>query len=56
MSHLYTGVTITFEQLDYTIKKPVESFEVCAVITEGQLERTVVVMFTTNDGTAVGML
>ena len=48
-----TGVTIGFEQTLYNVTEGADPFvELCAVLTEGTLERDAIVTFFTSDGSA----
>ena len=49
-----TGVVINIEFPSYTVNESSVSVEVCAVIADGSLERSVVVFLTTLDGSATG--
>ena len=40
---------------DYTVEEDFTDLEVCANITGGELERSVMIEFFTADGTAIGM-
>ena len=51
---LITGVTIDLEDPSYSVNEENGTIEVCAVITSGSLERSVVVTIETAEGTATG--
>ena len=56
MINLLAGVTIGFEQTVYSATEGVDaSVEICAVLTQGTLERETIVMFSTSDGTATAL-
>ena len=51
-----TGVTIGLEMPNYTIPEEGGFVEVCAVVTDGTLERTVNITLETLPGSATGWL
>ena len=51
---LITGVTIDLEDPSYSVNEENGTIEVCAVITSGSLEKSVVVTLATAEGTATG--
>ena len=56
MINLPAGVMIGFEQTVYSATEGVDaSVEICAVLTQGILERETIVMFSTSDGTATAL-
>ena len=48
-------VNVSLEMHDYTVEEDFTDLEVCANITGGELERSVMIEFFTADGTAIGM-
>ena len=53
---LFTGVTIGFEETEYTVTEGVNrTVQICAVLISGTLERGTTVTFSTSDGSAMGM-
>ena len=53
---LFTGVTIGFEETEYTVREGVDpTVQICAVLISGTLERGTIVTFSTSDGSAMGM-
>ena len=56
MINVLAGVTVGFEQTVYSATEGVDaSVEICAVLTQGTLEREAVVIFSTNDSKATAL-
>ena len=53
---VFTGVTIGFEIPNYTVPEDGRFVEVCAVVSDGTLERTVSITLETLTGSATGWL
>ena len=51
---LHSEVTIGLEETSYTTAEDSGTVEVCAVVVEGELERSAEVILSTVDGTATG--
>ena len=52
--YVFTGVTIGLEMPDYTVPEEGGFVEVCAVVLDGSLERTVSITLQTFPGSAAG--